>query len=185
MYIDYTVTPEDLTQFNLHVNRSTTIFRRKRQRSLLICTLIAVALFATSYLVRGNIPLAAAIFLAAFIILVVGVTAYVAVAPILRRTTYKLIRGGVYKGILGQHSILLTPEALEDASDVGNGQLLWKAIERIDITNLAIYVFIADTRGVIIPRHSFQDEAQYRSFGQLMKQYHTTAREQLTTGREA
>jgi len=87
--------------------------------------------------------------------------------------------------VLGQHGVSLTPEAVETTSAAGTAQLLWIAIERIDVTSMAIYFFLAETRGYIIPRHSFAHDAEYHTFEQLANQYHTAARQQSIPANKA
>jgi len=70
-------------------------------------------------------------------------------------------------------------------SAIGTGQILWKATERIDVTPAAIYLFMSDVYGFIIPRHNFQNDAHYQTFAQQMQDYHAAARTQAPNDSKA
>lgn len=78
---------------------------------------------------------------------------------------------GRNKGLLGQHQILLTPDALIESTEVNVSTTKWAGVERIEETADHILIYIAANQAHIIPKRSFENSTQAANFLRLAKKY--------------
>src|SRR5262249_36003484 len=81
-------------------------------------------------------------------------------------------RGGERQGVLGEHAITLTPEALQERTPVNDSKFAWRGLFRIDSTPEHIFIFVQPNAAHIIPRRAFATPAEADAFLATARSYY-------------
>ena len=122
---------------------------------------------------RG-LPLALTSMLITLLVLTIGLF----VASILLSSLFISLRPGQLPGVLGQHLIRISPEGLFEETSVNSGTLAWAGITSVHYSRLGVLVQVTSS-AFFLPRRSFGDAAQAKSFvalAQQLKEAATVAR---------
>jgi hypothetical protein len=90
-------------------------------------------------------------------------------------TQFRTFREG-QSGVLCEHTITLTPEALLERTAVNNSKALWRGIFRVDATPEYIFIFTQPGAAHTIPRRFFATPSDSEQFLAAARTYHETAR---------
>jgi hypothetical protein len=97
-----------------------------------------------------------------------------------RSSIEKQVRGmlmeGHNRGLLGPRRITITPESISEVSDCGQTVRVWSCIERIVVTQAALYVYLHCLSALIIPERCFGTRAEFEDFADLTEHYFESAR---------
>ncbi len=73
------------------------------------------------------------------------------------------------RGILGEHTITLSPDGLTESTEFNTGLARWNGIGRIVNTKHYLIVIINDFQGHLIPKRAFASVAAAHEFEQRMR----------------
>lgn len=93
----------------------------------------------------------------------------------LRSRVRKLVREGQNRGILGTHTMTLSPNELAYRSEWGHGVLYWPVVERIDETENHVFVFVSSMYAFAIPKRDFETVQECEEFVQTARRYREEA----------
>ena len=165
MTLSYTTTEDDILALNRYYTQSFPPIRQRLMRLRIFYALLfgsSIVFFAYLFDKRHQI-LPAIIVLA----LICGVLLFIAFPFgqrfLARSTTYRAIRMGRYKGILGQQTLTVTPEALITQTEMGEGKYHWTAFVHTGQTATHLFLFVNTASALIIPKRAFSDDATYQS----------------------
>jgi len=91
------------------------------------------------------------------------------------KMTRAMIEEGENKGILGRHTIEITPEAVVDTTQYTSSKVLWSAVEGIDTTEEYAFIHTGAKGGHAIPKRVFSDETDFEQFVATAREYHQIA----------
>jgi YcxB-like protein len=75
-------------------------------------------------------------------------------------------------GVLGEHTITLTPEALHERTSVNDSKASWSGIFRIDATSTHLFIFTQPNAAHVIPRRAFPTTEAAEQFLSTARTYH-------------
>jgi len=78
------------------------------------------------------------------------------------------VKGG--QGVLGEHTITLTDEALIEETSVNRGVHNWTGIKRMRFSKSYIIINITDAMAHVIPKRAFENTDEEKRFGAFIKE---------------
>jgi hypothetical protein len=84
-------------------------------------------------------------------------------------------RGAERHGVLGEHTITLTPEGLHEQTAVNESKTAWRGIHRIDATKDHLFIFLQPAMAHVIPRRAFPTPADADAFLAKARDYFAAA----------
>lgn len=160
MLVEYTVTDEDYLDFNLyHFYHSPSI-----HRSLRIQQFLAPVMFLVIPFIFRLDPLS--FFLPAFIITAL---LWLIFYPryfhwFVKRRTAKFLAEGDKRGITGNHTLQLTPDEIIEVSETGEMRAKWASVEKIEVSEKQIFIYLNSVSAILIPLHSFRSDVGIDEF---------------------
>lgn len=108
------------------------------------------------------------------------VTFLVGVLPIVRRRgelrEFRLeVESKPHNPAVGRHRLTVSPSALENRSVDARSWLAWRCIERIEITDVAAYLYVMSGAIHLIPRRGVSSDAEFDAFVALARKYQEAA----------
>jgi hypothetical protein len=94
----------------------------------------------------------------------------------IRAAVSKSARAGELASVLGIHHLTLTPDGVVEKSPVGEGKIVWGAIQNVTATTGPVYIFLQDGKALIIPQRAFASEAQKSAFMDAAERFYSAAR---------
>jgi len=94
---------------------------------------------------------------------------------VVARMTRAMMKEGENRGILGKHTLEITPEAVVDTTQYTSSKVLWSAVEGIDTTEEYAFIHTGAKGGHVIPKRVFLDEAHFEQFVATAREYHQIA----------
>jgi hypothetical protein len=85
-------------------------------------------------------------------------------------------RAGELVSVLGVHHLTLTPDGVVEKSPVGEGKIVWGAVQSVMATTGPVYIFLQDGKALIIPHRAFASEAQKQEFMDTAERFYGAAR---------
>ena len=169
--ITYNVEIADMKAFQRHHRRVSPTLRRLRLFVLILFS--AVSLDSALRHENGSIGFRITYFLILLVMFLVafGVITYVAnwFAQL------RAYRDGERHGILGQHTIALTPETLHERTAVNDSKAAWRSLFRIDATPDHIFIFTQPNSAYVIPRRAFPTPSDADAFLTSARDYYAAA----------
>jgi hypothetical protein len=150
----YGVIVEDLLAFSrYHYAHSKTI---KRIQIRTVCILALCFMVGATLIARG---------LKSWIPLIFGALASVIAAIIFpirfrwatERNTIRMYEEGQNRGVLGPQTIELRDDGFFKRNDTGESLTLWKGIERMEVTDRYLFVYISAVSAHVVPRYSITE----------------------------
>jgi len=92
------------------------------------------------------------------------------------KMTRAMMKEGENRGILGRHTLEITPEAVVDTTQYTSSKVLWSAVEGIDTTEEYAFIHTGAMGGYAIPKRVFSDETHFEQFVATAREYHQIAR---------
>lgn len=170
--VRFEMTKEDLIEFSLwHQSQSRSIVSRRRRIVVVFGGLgILLGVFK---LLKPELP----------DYVWVGSGALLLLAPILpirirqasRTLLQKMMDEGANRGLVGRREVSITPLELANVGDLTSVTIRWPAIERIAVTDGALYCYWNAAGAVIIPRRAFASPAEFDAFVEAARRYQTDA----------
>ena len=171
--ITYSVEIADMKAFQRHHRRTSPVIRRLRIFLLLL--FVGLGLQSTIQLESGSIGYRILYFF-------VELGLFALLAAIISFVTnriaqFRTFRDGERHGVLGEHTITITPETLHERTAVNDSKAFWRGIFRIDATSQHIFIFTQPGAAHVIPRRAFTSPAVAEDFLATARTYHETARQ--------
>jgi hypothetical protein len=88
---------------------------------------------------------------------------------------FRAYRNTDRNGVLGEHTITLTPEALHERTAVNDSKASWRGIYRIDATPTHLFIFTQPNAAHVIPRRAFPTTNAAEHFLSMARGYHEAA----------
>ena len=88
---------------------------------------------------------------------------------------YRAYSEGDRQGILGEHTVTLFPDLLQERTVVNDTKAAWRGIHRIDSTTDHIFIFTQPNAAHSIPRRAFATHADAEQFLSVARAYHEAA----------
>jgi len=161
MTITFTLEAHDVKAFHSYYIKHDAGVKRARYFQLLLSLILSV------YLLRhviNEVP---------FYILLFGIIEYFILFAIFfllltfvvrKYFLWRSLTKDKLAGVLGEHTITLTNEAIIEISKTSESKKLWSGIYKVIYTKNYIYVFTTYAAAYIIPRRAFSDEASMLAF---------------------
>jgi hypothetical protein len=98
---------------------------------------------------------------------------------ILRRNIIRMITRMDYSQgqnrLTGRHKLSIAPDEVTDITDAGESKAHWSAVKNVVSTKQHLFILVRGSGPYIVPRRAFNDESEYRQFGDEAKAYHQAA----------
>lgn len=75
------------------------------------------------------------------------------------------------KGLIGQTKVILTEDGIQEVTDKTIHHARWEEIERVEVVNDYILIFLAPLLAIIVPPGAFVDTAGRSSFEEKLRGY--------------
>lgn len=159
--VDYTVSTQDIIAFN-QFHHGASPHSRRLLRLLQLASAVAITAACTLPL-QNNRPLLPIgpwlVFAAAFILLVPALFRWS-----IRRSARRQLAEGHNQGILGPRRLEVRDTALVELSDSGEQHTRWHAVEKVEVSEGHVFVYLSATAGYTVPREAFADNAAVVAF---------------------
>jgi hypothetical protein len=169
--ITFDVEVADMKAFQRHHRCTSAVYRRLRIFVWLVFA--GVSLDSTLRLESGSFGYRVAYFCVMF-----GMFALL--LAIVSIVVYWIVQFRAYRGthgVLGEHTITLTPEALHERTAVNDSKAAWRGIFRVDATPHHIFIFTQPNAAHVIPRRAFSSLTDAEQFLANARAYHEAARQ--------
>jgi len=165
MEIEYMLNEADVIAYwEYHADHSPSTQRfRQRER---FGTALALLLTGSVITITQQGPLAILVFAVAAMIWILVTPTYLRWHH--RRRAKELIREGSDRLILGKHRLSIEPDGLRETSNYNETKTRWFAIERIESSSEATFIYITATSAIVIPKQSISD-GNYEEFVQAIR----------------
>ena len=90
---------------------------------------------------------------------------------------FRAYRDGDRHGVLGAHTVTLTPDALHERTAVNEFKASWRGIFRIDATPSHLFIYVQPNAACVIPRRAFQTPADAEAFLSTAMSHYEAARQ--------
>ncbi|HTN73635.1 MAG TPA: YcxB family protein [Pirellulaceae bacterium] len=172
--LGYDLSVEDVIGFSLHHASTSPAHRKAFYRSWFIQPIAVAALVSIPLLMPGAHRQADVWLLVAigwFMALGFFVTYPWRFRQRIARSARTLFAQGKNLSITGAWRLEVTPEKLTTYSPLIESHVRWPAVERIDRTPQALYLFLTAISGVIVPAHAFRDASEMDELYQALLHY--------------
>lgn len=75
-----------------------------------------------------------------------------------------------HQGVVGEHTIKLTPEGLEESTLLNSGVHKWAGIHRVESNPRYLLIYVNESMAHIIPKRAFPSVAETERFEQRIRQ---------------
>ncbi len=180
MEVTFTLTPEDLWQYNLYYRRHKAAIRLPLLLSLvgllsLVC-LASIVLFIYSWLYAHD----------PFWTIVPIIAAMIYLLPRLFPTKKRLVQqSSKTLGTLGDHLAVISPDWFFEKTSVSETKRAWAAFDSIEEDASYEYLFISKTHAYVIPKRAFTSLAEAQAFLDRARLYWNAAKTGQTLPDEA
>ena len=159
--VDYTVSTQDIIAFN-QFHHSASPHSRRLLYMLQLASAVAIAAACTMPL-QNNLPLLPMgpwlILAAAFIFFVPTLFRWS-----IRRSARRQLAEGHNHGILGPRRLEVRDAALVELSESGEQHTRWHAVEKVEVSEGHVFIYLSATAGHTVPREAFADNAAVVAF---------------------
>lgn len=176
MGIDFELQRDDLVAFALFHQKHSPAARKQRRQRMVIWGGVLIVLIAT-FIRRGFFSSDDWLLVACTILFLVGL--FVSLPQIrewrLRKAIARMYGEGRNVLLYGPRRVVLTPQSLINSSANSQSETRWIAIEKIVVTEEALYIYISSVSSVVIPRREFTSNDHFQTFIQTAQDFHTRA----------
>lgn len=162
MQIAFDLVLDDIHAFNVHYAATAELPRRNQRLVRIALTLtLASLLFALGMAIRAPIPFW---IIGGLILLGWWATYPRRIEAIMRASTARLYRDGANVGMLGPHTVELGDEWLAEITPEREVKTRWRAVEKVVVTDVHVFLYVSGFAAVIVPIRAFRDDAQRTAF---------------------
>jgi hypothetical protein len=180
MTVEYEITKDDLSAFNLYHHFGSPTARRQYLRSWFLPALIGLLVCTEIWYLadreRGT-PLRTFLDL---LPLFSGVPIYLIYFPwAYRRKVRKTIAGmvseGQNRGLFCRHRVAISPDGITESSEFGQASTAWRAVERVARNGDYAFVYTSALTAIIVPRRAFAAPTEFDEFVRAASDYREKA----------
>lgn len=180
MTVEYEITKDDLSAFNLFHNRHSPTARRHHLRAWfvppLIWLLVCTAIWHLADRDRGT-PLRTFLDL---LPLFSGVPFYLLYFPwAYRRKLRKIVDGMIGEGknraLFGHRIVTISEDAVTSAGEHSQTATDWRAVEKVVASDEHAYIYTSAMTAIIIPRRAFASVSEFEEFIRTARGYYEKA----------
>lgn len=88
------------------------------------------------------------------------------------RRVKKMLKEGNNENIFIKRKITLSSQGILEISAIGETNIAWEKVEKVEETDEYIYIYISSISAHIIPKRVFKDENEKQMFIKEIKKYH-------------
>lgn len=168
MKLEYELTKQDYIDFNIDHMKNSNILKRSllmQQYGIAVLYLVMPFIFANV----TDIPLWYWLtsFVIAAVLWIIFYPKYFMSASAKRIS--KMIDAGKNKDMFGKHSLTISEEGINEASENGESKINWSGVEKIIETEGHFFIYISSVMAYIIPKSAFKDENAKNEFLSSLK----------------
>ncbi len=167
MTLTYDFTLDDLVAFNRHHLRHSPSHKRTRFFVRVLFIPMA-AIPVVLRLLQGQDVLGLTLTMG-----VIAVIWFFAYPPIFDRRVESQIRRalneGSNRGLVGEHTLTITPEGLRSTSPGGDSFYKWASVEKVEQTESYIFVYVASVQAIVIPKQTLQGTPPETVLGEIYR----------------
>ena len=174
MEIEYDIAPEDLIEYNLHIQMAPARRRERLSRTLGFSAMVAIP--GVLLLDSQDRTLFA---------VACGLLAMAVITPLLtvansrsrlRRHFIRYFPKGENSALYGWRRMTIDAERILQVGELMVAGWKWPAVERIEVTDRLVLFFVAQSAALLIPRRAFADEGCLRQFIETAERFHRGGR---------
>jgi hypothetical protein len=170
MKIDFTLTKEDYIAYNLHhIQHSPSLKKSLNIQRYGLALIFLIFPFIIASMTPIPLFLWLLVYGSIFIVWIKFYPKYFVSST--KKRILRLIEEGNSANLLGERSILVTEEAVEEITPQGESRTTWGSIERIDETDDYIYIYTSPINAYLVPTRAFEETAQKNEFLQLLRNH--------------
>ncbi|MDB6033297.1 MAG: hypothetical protein JWM16_3635 [Verrucomicrobiales bacterium] len=180
MTVEYEITKEDVSAFNLYHNRHSPTARQQYLRSwfgpAVIWLVVCIGIWYLADTQRGT-PFRTFLDL---LPLFSGIPVYLVYFPwAYRRKLRKMVNGMVSEGqnrhLFSRHRVTISPNGVTDSGELAQSTTAWRAVERVEAADDYAYIYINALAAIIVPRRAFAGLPEFEEFLCIAKGHHEKA----------
>lgn len=154
MRIKYGLTIDDLVAWSQFQARGSKTIRRLQLRAIvLIGIILLVASALVSHVAGTWVPFA---FGSTVFVLFTAIYPRLYQSALTRNTT-QLYGESRNRGLLGPHTMELQDDGVLDRTEYGERKTYWKGIERIEVTERYVFIYLSSISAQVVPRFSITE----------------------------
>lgn len=170
MKIDFILTKEDYIAYNIHhIEHSPSMRKSLNIQRYGLAMIFLVFPFIIASLTSIPLPVWLVVYGTVFIVWIKFYPKYFISST--KKRIVRLIEEGNSANLLGERSILLTEDGVEEISPQGESRTTWGSIEKIDETEDYIYIYTSPINAYLVPTRAFEGTAQKSEFLQLLRNH--------------
>lgn len=165
LIIKYNVSEQDYINFNIdHFYNS----EKMKSIRVLLKFMPIVSVFIILYIIEGF-----AFLIPNIVVTVIFAFLWIVLYPkvmtnSLSKTTLKFIKEGKANDFIGQQSIELTEDYIEDSNSSIVSKIKYSTVERISFGHDLFYIYIGAIKAIVIPVSAFKDKEQQNDFFKIL-----------------
>ena len=175
MKVTYTLEARDMRAFLAYAQKKLPANRIVRIGGNALLALFSVYWAATTDATGVKHPLLTKVIFAGLVFLLFFLLLKLLNFIVTRLVLWRAYTSEKNRGLICEHTITLTDEALIEATSVNEGKNLWKGIYQIKDDRDYIYVFITHNNAHVIPKRAFSTQEEASRFLQEAKRLHAKA----------
>ena len=177
MNVEYELTKDDLSAFNLYHHFHSPTARRQYFRSWFLPAAIWLLVCTGVWYVAGRESGTPMRTFLGLLPLFSGAPFYLIYFPwAYRRMFRKIVAGmvseGQNRGLFSLHHVTISPEGVTDASEFGQSSTFWRAVERVASNDNYAFVYTNALAAIIVPRRAFAAPTEFEEFVRRATDYH-------------
>lgn len=170
MKIDFILTKEDYIAYNIHhIEHSPSMRKSLNIQRYGLAMIFLVFPFIIASLTSIPLPVWLVVYGTVFIVWIKFYPKYFISST--KKRIVRLIEEGNSANLLGERSILLTEDGVEEISPQGESRTTWGSIEKIDETDDYTYIYTSPINAYLVPTRAFEGTAQKSEFLQLLRNH--------------
>lgn len=170
MKIDFTLTKEDYIAYNIHhIEHSPSLKKSLNIQRYGLALIFLIFPFIIASITSISLTLWLVVYGTVFVFWIKFYPKYYISST--RKRIIRLIEEGNSANLLGDRSIILTEEGVEEISPQGESRTTWGSIERIDETQEYIYIYTSPVNAYLVPTRAFEGTAQKSEFLMILRNH--------------
>jgi hypothetical protein len=176
MSIDFEIGREDLVAFSLFHHRSSPANRQRLRLAMVALSLIMATVLALLVYYALRQP---EYWLPAVVVVMALVFVLVRFPQIQERNLRNLVERMYGEGrnllLYGPRRVGLSPQFLNNSSPYFQSVTRWIAVEKIAVSENALYIYNSSVSSVIVPRRAFSSDDHFQTFVHTAQEFHARA----------
>lgn len=168
MVIEFETSIDDVINFNLYHFQHSQTGRRSLFKTRFIIPIVLTVLFIISSFIYRSLH--------QYPLLVFALVWFIFMPSSYKRGIKKYVRRmyseGKNKSVICKHKLSVVPEGIVETTNVGEANIHWGAIEKVEATDKYIFIYTSAVAAIIVPKKAFSDDSKYTEFIETVKRYH-------------